>query len=166
MSAQKTRREERPPGPILAPLSTCFSPLPGPALCKLGLARSAVCSTWSLHSGPQTFFCSIFMGFSLPCLLATVILDSFSLFYVPNNLLQNGLVGSPCSPRDSQESSPTPQCKNINSSVLSLLHSPTLTSIHDYWRDRSWKKNSKQGRWSRGQRNLFLARTEDREEGP
>ena len=27
------------------------------------------------------------------------------------DLLQNGLVGSPCSPRDSQESSPTPQFK-------------------------------------------------------
>ena len=37
---------------------------------------------------------------------------------------------SPCSPRDSQESSPTPQFKSINS-VLSRLHSPTLTSIHD-----------------------------------
>ena len=35
----------------------------------------------------------------------------------------NGLVGSPCSPRDSQESSPTPQFKSINFSVLSLLHS-------------------------------------------
>ena len=31
------------------------------------------------------------------------------------------LVGSPCSPRDSQESSPTPQFKSINSSVLSFL---------------------------------------------
>ena len=48
------------------------------------------------------------------------------------NLLQNGLVGSPCSPRDSQESSPTPHFKSINSSVLSLLPSPTLTSIHDH----------------------------------
>ena len=38
---------------------------------------------------------------------------------------------SPCSPRDSQESSPTPQFKSINSSVLSLLHSPTLT-IHTW----------------------------------
>ena len=47
------------------------------------------------------------------------------------DLLQNGLVGSPCSPRDSQGSSPTPQFKSINSSALSLLHSPTLTSIHD-----------------------------------
>ena len=43
------------------------------------------------------------------------------------DLLQNGLVGSPCSPRDSQESSPTPQFKGINSSALSLLHSPSHT---------------------------------------
>ena len=48
------------------------------------------------------------------------------------DLLQNGLVGYPCSPRDSQESSPTPQFKSINSFVLSFLHSPTLTSIHDH----------------------------------
>ena len=53
------------------------------------------------------------------------------------DLLQNGLVGSPCSPRDSQESSPTPQFKSINSLVLSLLHSPTLTSIHDHWKNYS-----------------------------
>ena len=50
------------------------------------------------------------------------------------DLLQNGLVGSPCSPRDSQEFSPTPQFKSINSSVLSFLHSLTLTSIHDHWK--------------------------------
>ena len=52
-------------------------------------------------------------------------------------LLQNGLVGSPCSPRDSQESSPTPQFKSISSSALSFLHSPTLTSIHDHWKYHS-----------------------------
>ena len=49
------------------------------------------------------------------------------------DLFQNGLVGSPCSPRDSQESSPTPQFKSIYSLALSLLHSPTLTSINDHW---------------------------------
>ena len=38
---------------------------------------------------------------------------------------------------DSQESSPTPQFKSINSSVLSFLYSPTLTSIHDYWKNHS-----------------------------
>ena len=53
------------------------------------------------------------------------------------DLLQNGLVGSPCSPRDSQESSPTPQFKSINSLELSFLYSPTLTSIHDYWKNHS-----------------------------
>src|SRR5574337_603618 len=53
------------------------------------------------------------------------------------DLLQKGLVGSPCSPRDSQESSPTPQFKSINSSALSLLHSPTLTSIHDHRKNHS-----------------------------
>ena len=39
------------------------------------------------------------------------------------------MVGSPWSPRDSQESSPTPQFKSINSLVLSFIYSPTLTSI-------------------------------------
>ena len=39
---------------------------------------------------------------------------------------------SPCNPRDSQESFPIPQFKSINSSALSLLHSPTFTSIHDH----------------------------------
>ena len=54
--------------------------------------------------------------------------------------------GYPCSPSDSQDSSPTPQFKSINSSALSFLYSPTLTSIHDYWknhslnwRDHCWK---------------------------
>ena len=37
----------------------------------------------------------------------------------------------------SQESSPTPQFKSIISSVLSFLYSPTLTSIHDYWKNHS-----------------------------
>ena len=44
------------------------------------------------------------------------------------------MVGSPCSPRDSQESSSTPQVKSINSSALSFLYTPSLTSTHDYWK--------------------------------
>ena len=71
------------------------------------------------------------------------------------------LVGSPCSPRDSQESYPTPKFKSIDSSVLScfcffltlqycigfaiyqhesatgFFHSPTLTSIHDHRKNHS-----------------------------
>ena len=52
-------------------------------------------------------------------------------------LLQNGLVGSPCSPRDSQESSPAPQFKTINSLALSILYSPTRTCIHDHRKNHS-----------------------------
>ena len=36
-----------------------------------------------------------------------------------------------------QESSPTPQFKSVNPSALSFLHSPTLTSIHDHWKNHS-----------------------------
>ena len=77
---------------------------------------------------------------------------SFSFSIIPFkehpglNLLQNGLVGSPCSPRDSQESSPTPQFKSINSLALSFLHSPTLTSIHDYWENHSLDKTTLGGK--------------------
>ena len=53
------------------------------------------------------------------------------------DLPQDGLVGSPCSPKDSQESASTPQFKSINSLVLSFLYSPTLTSIHDHWKNHS-----------------------------
>ena len=53
------------------------------------------------------------------------------------DFLYDWLVGSPCSLRDSQESSPTPQFKSINSSVLSFLHSRTLTSIPDHWKNHS-----------------------------
>ena len=47
------------------------------------------------------------------------------------------LVWSPCRPRDSQESSPTPLFKSIRSSVLSL-YGPTHTAIHDYWKNHSF----------------------------
>ena len=48
-----------------------------------------------------------------------------------------GLVESPRIPRVSQESSSTQQFKSIHSSVLSFLYVPTLTSIHDYWKNHS-----------------------------
>ena len=48
------------------------------------------------------------------------------------------LFWSPCSPRDSQESSPGPQFKSINSSAFSLLYGPSLTSIRDCWKNHSF----------------------------
>ena len=40
--------------------------------------------------------------------------------------------------RDSQESSPAPQFESINFLVFSLLYGPTLTSVHDYWKNHSF----------------------------
>ena len=50
---------------------------------------------------------------------------------------QNWLVWSLYSPRDSHESSLTPEFKSINSLALSFLYSPTLTSIHDHRKNHS-----------------------------
>ena len=67
---------------------------------------------------------------------------SFSFSISPSLNIQDwfplGLTGwIPCSLRDSQESSPTPQFKNISSSALSFLYNPTLTPIHDHWKNHS-----------------------------
>ena len=65
---------------------------------------------------------------------------SASASVLPTNVQEwslglTGLIS--CCPRDSQESSPAPQFKSINSSGLSYLYGPTLTSIHDYWKNHS-----------------------------
>ena len=70
---------------------------------------------------------------------------SFSFSISPSNeysglisFRMHWLVGSPCSPRDSQESSPTPQFKSVISLVLCFLYSPTLIAIHDYWKNHTF----------------------------
>ena len=62
---------------------------------------------------------------------------SASASVLPMNI-QDWLVWSPCSPRDSQESFPTPQFQSINSLAFSLLYGPTVTFIHDYWKNHSF----------------------------
>ena len=61
---------------------------------------------------------------------------SFSFSISPSNeyseLLSFKMGWSPCSPRDSQESSPAQQLERINSSALHLLYGTALTSVHDY----------------------------------
>ena len=54
------------------------------------------------------------------------------------NFFEDGLLGSACSSKDSQESSPTPQFKSINSLALSFLYSTIITSIHGYWKNHSF----------------------------
>ena len=86
-------------------------PLPFPSSPALNLSQ---------HQG-------LFRWVSSPHQVAKVLefqLQSFQWIF------RTGLVGSPCSPRDCQESSPTPQFKSINSLVLSFLYSPTLISTH------------------------------------
>ena len=69
---------------------------------------------------------------------------SFSFSISPSNeywgliFFKKWLVCSPCSPKDSQGSPPTPQFESINFLALSLLYGPTLTSIHDYWKNHSF----------------------------
>ena len=54
---------------------------------------------------------------------------------IRTDFLQDWLIWSPCSPRDTQESSPARQFKSISSSALSLFYGP---SIHDYWKNHSF----------------------------
>ena len=65
----------------------------------------------------------------------------FSFSISPSNqysgLIPLGLtvVWSPCCPRASRESSPAAQFESINSLARSLLYGPTLSSMHDYWKN-------------------------------
>ena len=54
------------------------------------------------------------------------------------DFLSGWLFRSPCTQRDSQESSPAPQFEGISSLVLSLFYWPGLTSVHDHWKNHSF----------------------------
>ena len=54
------------------------------------------------------------------------------------DLLEDGLVGSPCSPRDSQESSSTPQFKSINFSALSFIQSNSRIHTWPLEKPKPW----------------------------
>ena len=121
----------------------CPSPTPGvyPNSCPLSwwyhptISSSVVSFSSCLQSFPAS------ESFPMSRLFASgsqSIGVSASTSVLPMNTQDWSLVGSPCSPRDSQESSPTPQFKSINSLVLSFLYSPTLTSIHDHWENHSF----------------------------
>ena len=93
----------------VVPFSSCFQSLPA-----LGSFPMSQLFTWGSQSTGVSVLASV----------------------LPKNTQDWSPLGwTPCRPRDSQESSPTPQFKTINSSVLSFLHSPTLTSIHDHWKN-------------------------------
>ena len=120
----------------------CPSPIPGayPNLCPLSqwCHPTTSSSVIPFSSCPQSFPASVFSNESALCTRWPKYW-SFSFNISPSNehpglisFRMDWLVGSPWSPRDLQEPSPTPQFKSINFSVLSFLYSPTLTSIHDH----------------------------------
>ena len=126
----------------------CRSPIPG-------VCSNSCASSWWCHSSISS---SVIPFFS--CLQSYPASESFPMSQFFNqtakvldlqlqhqsfpwifrtDFLYDGLVWS-CSPRDSQESSPTPQFKSINFwlsvssafNFFSFLYGPTLTFIHDY----------------------------------
>ena len=118
-------------------------PPPSPGVCSDSYLLSRWChptilsSVTAFSSYPQSFPAS--ESFPMSRLFASggqSIGASASASVLPMNIqgdfLSDWLVWSPCSPRDSQESSVPPQFESINSSMHSLLYDPTLKSIHDY----------------------------------
>ena len=100
---------------------------------------------------PLLLLPSIFSGIRVFCNESTLRIrwqkyQSFSFNISPSNkllrteLIYDGLVGYPCSLRDPQECSPTPQFKNIKSLALSFLYIQVFTAIYDYWRNHSLDK--------------------------
>ena len=101
--------------PSVVPFSFCLQSFP---------ASGSFLMSWLFTSGGQRIEAS-----ASASVLPMNIQDWFPL----------RLVWYPCCPRDSQESSPIPHFKSINSSVLSLLYGPALTPIHNYWKNHSFK---------------------------
>ena len=87
---------------------------------------------WGIHVNPWLIHVNVWQK---PLQYCKVI--SLQLIKI-NGKKKDWLVWSPCNPRDSQVSSPTPQFKSINSLALSFLYSPTLTSIHDCWKNHNF----------------------------
>ena len=127
----------RPPCPSPSPRA-CSNSFPLSQWCHPTILSSVVPFSSHLQSfpGSASFHMSQFFTSGGQ---STGVSASVSVFqYIQDWFLLGGLVGFPFSPRDSQESSPTPQFKSINSLVLSLLYGPTLTSIHAYWKNQSF----------------------------
>ena len=92
-------------------------------------------SAFNLHQG---LFKCVSSSHQVAKVLELPLQHQFFKWIFRTDFLEDWLVWSPCCPRDSQESSPIPQFKSINSLVLSFLYCPSLTSIHDYWENHSF----------------------------
>ena len=132
----------------LRPHELQHSRLPCPSLSPRVCSNSYLLSQWchpTISSSVAPFSCPQFFpasgSFSVSQLFASGGQSTGASASVLPITIQGwfplGLTGlSPCCPRDSQESS-APQSESINFLVLIFLYGPTLTSIHDYWKNHS-----------------------------
>ena len=121
------RKHARLPCPSLSP-RICSNSCPLSQWCHPAISSSAV----PFSSWPQSFPASgSFQWVSSSHHVAKVLeLQHRSLQWIFRvDFLSDWLIWSPCCPRHSQESSAAPQFKSIDSSVLSLVHGPTLTGL-------------------------------------
>ena len=120
--------------PCLSPsLEVCSNSCPLSQWCHPTISSSVI----PFSSCPQSFPAS--GSFPMSRLFAS---DGQSIgasaLVLPMNILGDWLAWSPCSIKDSQESSPAPQFEGISSSALRLFYCPALTSAHDYWKNHSF----------------------------
>ena len=108
-----------------------------PEFTQTHILESVMPSNHLIFCCPLLFLPSVFSNESVLCIRWPKYW-SFSFSISPSNAY-SGLISFKrdwldlLAVQGTQESSPTPQLKSINSSALSFLYSPTLTSIHDYW---------------------------------
>ena len=123
----------------------CPSSTPG-SLLKLTSMQSVLTSNRFILCHPLFLLSSIFPSIGVFSNESVLHIRwpktwSFSFNISPSNE-QSGLISFRMdwldSPKDSQESSPTPRFKSVNSLVLSFLYGLALTSIHDYWKNHSF----------------------------
>ena len=89
---------------------------------QISISSSVIRFSFCLQSFPASgsFPMSQFFASGAKVLEFQLQYQSFQWIF-RTDFLQDGLVKSPCSPRDSQESFPTPQFKSVNSSALSFF---------------------------------------------
>ena len=128
----------RPPCPSPTP-GACSNSCPLSWWCHPAISSSVIPFSPAFNlSQPQDLFQWVSSSHQVAKVLEFQFQHQSFQWIFRTDFLYDLLVWSPCSPRDSQESSPTPQFKSISSLVLSCLYSPTLTSVHDYWKTHSF----------------------------
>ena len=115
---------------------SCSNSCPLSWWCHPTISFSGILFSFCLQSFPSSgSFPMSWLLYHMAKVLELQLQHQFFQWIFRVDFLYDWLLCSPCHPRDSLESSPAPQFESINSSVLSLLYGPTLTCIHDCWKN-------------------------------